>query len=339
MDALTVSGTILFVLGYMGVLTSLLTLAVLTSDGETARNYPVLRFRSVAIVNLASILLTFVGFAISDPRRISDSLALLILTGGLVVTIAILLLMAVQGVRSRDPKAWAAIWVSAGALLPAFALWFGVAADDFTSSLILSSFVFPLLAAVIAVPWVLVTVVLRRWRGSAATFVGSATSLAVVGVLAVAILAIPARLGETSAEASLSGVFPPATGWSAELLGDAFDFAQDLRSSSVIVVHNGQLVAEWGDTDKRISAHSVRKSIVSALYGIAVEKGLIDTQSTLEELEVDDQDPPLSAVEKQARLVDLLTSRSGIHHDSVRDDSGSRPESGSHAPVESQEVV
>ena len=140
------------------------------------------------------------------------------------------------------------------------------------------------------------------------------------------------RLVETSPEASLRSVFPVATGWSSEQLGNAFDFAQDLRSSSVIAVQDGGLVAEWGVTDKRISAHSVRKSIGNTLYGIAVEWGLIDTLKTLEELGIDDQNPPLTPAERQARLVDLLMSRSGIYHDSVRDDGGGRPESGSHAP-------
>jgi hypothetical protein len=102
-------------------------------------------------------------------------------------------------------------------------------------------------------------------------------------------LAVPDRLVETSREASLRSVFPVATGWPSEQHGDSFDFAQDLSSSSVIAVQDGRLVAEWGVTDKRISAHSVRKSIVSALYGIAVERGLIDTLKTLQELGIDDQ--------------------------------------------------
>ena len=332
MDTLTISGTVLIILGCVGVFASLMALAALSSNDAVARKYPVLRFRNIAIVNLTSILFAFIGFAIGDLRRIPDSLALLLLASALVATAAISMLIAVEGVRSGGPKARAAVSAAAGTLLAAYVVWRGVADDDFTSSLMLSSFIFPSLAAVIGVPWLLVTVILRRWRGGAGTFVGSAASLAVVGVIAVAILAMPARLVETSDEASLSSAFPPATGWSAELLGDAFDFAQELRSSSVIVVHDGQLVAEWGDTDKRISAHSVRKSIVSALYGIAVERGLIDTQSTLEELGADDKDPPLSAAEKRARLVDLLTSRSGIYHDSVRDDGNGRPQSGSHAP-------
>ena len=330
---ITVFGTFLIILGYLGVFAGLLTLAVVTSKRETPRNRPVLRIRNAAVVTFASILLTTLGFVISDPRRISDSLALLFLAGGLVAIIAMLMLMAALGARGEHHKAWAVVTVSAGALLAIFAVWLGLTTGDFTTSLILSSFVLPTLAAIVALTWLLVTVILRRGRGNAATFVGSAASLAVMGLFAVTILTIPDRLVDTSREASLSSVFPPANGWSSEQLGNAFNFAQDLGSSSVIVVSKGQLVAEWGVTNKRISAHSVRKSIVSALYGIAVERGLIDTQSTLEELGIDDQNPPLSPVEKQARLVDLLMSRSGIYHDSVRDDvGGGRPERGSHPP-------
>ncbi len=55
------------------------------------------------------------------------------------------------------------------------------------------------------------------------------------------------------------------------------------------------------------------------MCGIAVERGLMDVNSTLEELGIDDQNPPLSSQEKQARVVDLLKSRSGIYHDSDRE--------------------
>ena len=111
--------------------------------------------------------------------------------------------------------------------------------------------------------------------------------------------------------------FPIASGWSPELLHIAFEYAQELDSTSIVVIKDGQLVAEWGKTDKSTDLHSVRKSLLSALYGIAVEKGLIDINSTLEELVIDDQNPPLSSQEKQARVVHLLQSRSGIYHDYV----------------------
>jgi CubicO group peptidase (beta-lactamase class C family) len=70
------------------------------------------------------------------------------------------------------------------------------------------------------------------------------------------------------------------------------------------------------------------------LYGIAVERGLIDINRTLAELEIDDIDPRLSDVERSARLVDLLTARSGIYHPSIKDDNGPYPEPGAHQPDE-----
>ena len=59
---------------------------------------------------------------------------------------------------------------------------------------------------------------------------------------------------------------------------------------------------------------------MSALYGVAVGKGLIDVNRTLAELGVDDVNPLLSDQEKQARLVDLRTARSGIYHNPVKAD-------------------
>lgn len=131
---------------------------------------------------------------------------------------------------------------------------------------------------------------------------------------------------------SIQAAFPPVEGWSDEGLERARRYADSLHTTAVLALHEGRLVAEWGATDRRISGHSVRKSLVSALYGIAVEKGLIDIQRTLAELGIDDHNPPLSDQEKQARLVDLLTARSGIYHPSVQDDNAAPPERGAHAP-------
>ena len=43
-----------------------------------------------------------------------------------------------------------------------------------------------------------------------------------------------------------------------------------------MVVHRGALVAEWGDTAAKTPLASVRKSLLSALIGIALERGEID---------------------------------------------------------------
>lgn len=103
-------------------------------------------------------------------------------------------------------------------------------------------------------------------------------------------------------------------------------------SAALVVIRDGKLIAEWGPTDRRIDAHSVRKSLISALYGIAVGRGLVDLSRTLAELGIDDE-PPLDERERTARLIDLLASRSGIYRDSVKaDQETDRPARGAHEP-------
>ena len=138
------------------------------------------------------------------------------------------------------------------------------------------------------------------------------------------------QLELTPAAAGLHGAFPLATGWSEADLESARAFADSAGSTAVVAIRDGRLVAEWGATDRRISGHSVRKSLVSALYGIAEERGLIDIGVTLADLGVDDE-PPLTPQEQSATLHDLLASRSGVYHSSVQTESGT-PERGSHPP-------
>jgi CubicO group peptidase (beta-lactamase class C family) len=54
---------------------------------------------------------------------------------------------------------------------------------------------------------------------------------------------------------------------------------------------------------------------VAVLYGIAIEKGLMDINDSLQDLGYDDRQTPLTPAEKQATIRDLLTSRSGIYID------------------------
>lgn len=94
-------------------------------------------------------------------------------------------------------------------------------------------------------------------------------------------------------------------------------YAHEIGSSAVVILHDGTLVAEWGATNVRMYSHSVRKSLLNALYGIAVEKGVIDLNTTIGDLGLDDRPPKLSEQEKQATLWDLLKSRSGIYHEAA----------------------
>ena len=177
---------------------------------------------------------------------------------------------------------------------------------------------------------------MRRWLKRIAIAAGLTLVVIVVAGASVYLANRDIIVGEpllaTPVASSLRVDFPPASGWSPQELEAARVVADELGSTAVIAISDGRLVAEWGDTARRISGHSVRKSLVSALYGIAVDKGLIDVDRTLAELDLDDE-PPLTEAERQARLTDLLAARSGIYHDSVKADmEGNRPARGEHAP-------
>lgn len=84
-----------------------------------------------------------------------------------------------------------------------------------------------------------------------------------------------------------------------------------------MVVHRGRLIAEWGANGDRYTAQSVRKGLVSSLVGQLVASRKLDLGATLEEMGIDDVEPPLTAGERKATLRDLLRSRSGIFHSAL----------------------
>ncbi len=128
---------------------------------------------------------------------------------------------------------------------------------------------------------------------------------------------------------------PHEIGWSAEQLQQAEQFASNIGSVAVMVVVRGAVIAAWGEVTRPFNVRSIRKSLLSALYGIHVDAGHILLSQTLDDLGIDDQDPPLTASEKQATVEDLLTSRSGVYHPSNCQSQAERdrlPPRESHAP-------
>jgi len=85
------------------------------------------------------------------------------------------------------------------------------------------------------------------------------------------------------------------------------------RMQIVMAVHNGRIIFEEGETQKLINCHSARKSIMSLLIGIAIEKGYLRLDETLAELGIDESRTPLTTQEKSATVKDLLMARSGIY--------------------------
>ena len=128
---------------------------------------------------------------------------------------------------------------------------------------------------------------------------------------------------------------PEEMGWSSAKLEEAQAHASAIGSAAVFIVHGGCVVSEWGETAQRFNIHSIRKSFLSALYGIYVEDGKIDLSATMAELGIDDNEPRLTAMEKQAAVVDLLRARSGVYHPALFETDGmkrQRPVRGSHPP-------
>lgn len=80
---------------------------------------------------------------------------------------------------------------------------------------------------------------------------------------------------------------------------------------------------------------SVRKSLLAMLYGEWVERGVIDLDTTLEELGVDDVGG-LLPIEKQATIDHLVTARSGVYHPASNggDNLSEAPPRGSQTPGE-----
>jgi CubicO group peptidase (beta-lactamase class C family) len=78
----------------------------------------------------------------------------------------------------------------------------------------------------------------------------------------------------------------------------------------------------------------MRKSLMSALYGVYAAEGKIDLNATLGELGIDDK-TPLTDVEKTATVKDLLSARSGVYIEAAGEAhsmKATRPARGSHAP-------
>jgi CubicO group peptidase (beta-lactamase class C family) len=109
---------------------------------------------------------------------------------------------------------------------------------------------------------------------------------------------------------------PAELGWSPQGVEEANRLFDSLPESSMMVVDRGRVIAAWGDAAKRVKVSSVRKTLLSALFGKPVSDGRIALDDTLERLGIDD-DPPLTQNEKQATVRMLLESRSGVYHSYV----------------------
>jgi len=102
--------------------------------------------------------------------------------------------------------------------------------------------------------------------------------------------------------------------WSQDKINQLYRYAIDsTNATGIIVIQSGKMLYDYGDTHELSYIASVRKSMLSMLYGKYVENGTIDLDKTLEQMNIDDVGGLLES-EKQASILDILQSKSGVFH-------------------------
>jgi CubicO group peptidase (beta-lactamase class C family) len=123
---------------------------------------------------------------------------------------------------------------------------------------------------------------------------------------------------------------PEPVGWSPGGLARVRATLDTMRSTGFMAVVGGRVLLSYGNVDTVSYLASVRKSILSMLYGNYVASGKVRLDKTLAELGIDDVGG-LTDQEKQATIRDLLSARSGVYHEASNagDDLASAPPRGS----------
>ena len=127
---------------------------------------------------------------------------------------------------------------------------------------------------------------------------------------------------------------PEVSRWSALALMQADDVARSIGTDAYLVVHHGVVVHQFGDVSKPMNLFSGRKSVLSVLYGMGVDRQSIDLNKTLADLGINDKSV-LAETEKTANVRQLLQARSGVYHPAAYETAAmkaARPQRGSHAP-------
>ena len=95
-------------------------------------------------------------------------------------------------------------------------------------------------------------------------------------------------------------------------------FVHTLDTTGLMVVKGGKVVYEYGNVTEPSYLASARKSVLSMLYGPYVANGKIRLDATLRDIDMSDVGG-LLPVEERARVIDLITARSGVYHPASND--------------------
>jgi CubicO group peptidase (beta-lactamase class C family) len=126
---------------------------------------------------------------------------------------------------------------------------------------------------------------------------------------------------------------PEDAGWSSAGLEQVRAKLSSLSTTGMMAVVGGRVLFQYGDVERVSYLASVRKSVLSMLYGIYQERGKVNLDLTLEQLGIDDIGG-LTKEERQAKVRDLIRARSGVYHEASNagDDLASAPPRGSQKP-------
>jgi CubicO group peptidase (beta-lactamase class C family) len=174
----------------------------------------------------------------------------------------------------------------------------------------------------------------------------SMTTIRIARLVRLLIFAVALCLTPVAAQNSAPSIFPgksweyvpraelAAYGWSPEVLQKTTAVIRDdSNTTGLVVVDRGRVVYQYGDIQELSYVASVRKSILSMLYGYWVENSTIKLDTTLEELNIDDIGG-LLPIEKKATIGHVITARSGVYHPASYsgDDLAEAPARGSQKP-------
>lgn len=107
---------------------------------------------------------------------------------------------------------------------------------------------------------------------------------------------------------------PENAGWDTAKLARLTRFVIDsTQVTGMLIIHQGQIVYQFGDIQENSYIASCRKSVLAMLYGPYVAAGKINLQQTIGELGIDDVGG-LLPIEKTATLDNVLHARSGVYH-------------------------
>jgi CubicO group peptidase (beta-lactamase class C family) len=106
---------------------------------------------------------------------------------------------------------------------------------------------------------------------------------------------------------------PESEGYSSKKLEALRAWLAGGPTAAMVIVVHGHMIFSYGDTALVSKIASVRKSILSILFGKYVENNTIDLKKTVEQLGLAEPGKPFLPSERNATLEQLLAGRSGIY--------------------------